>query len=271
MRSLLVIFVVAVFAMACSKLRAEDIWGDLQPVQDRLVEASPVLVLDGPEEDEIVFIQADGKDGKDAAPAILAGSVAESGTSASSGGHITILLRRLPKKIFISARGGHGGHGARAANGRRGRNGQGGSNASFFKKAKPGEDGEDGGEAGDGSHGGHGGNGGSVRIIYIPENPENYDADWTRRIDADVSAGRGGEEGAGGRGGRAGLGGQGGKKFWSSKRVENGSDGQDGKDGEPGRPGMDGTDGKIEFIEADNINEWLLTEQANAQDEIGRR
>lgn len=210
-------------------------------------------ILEGDE--ELVFIDANGRDGKSSRDAFFFGSTPDSGTSGSSGGHVTLIVRDLPQRVIIEARGGRGGDGGDGARGKYGQRGEDGRNAGLFKKAKAGEPGQDGGNGGDGSHGGHGGKGGHIRIIYLMS--ENYDARWRERFEVDVAGGLGGAAGDGGLGGEGGEGGRGGRKFWSSKRED---DGQRGLDGQRGRRGVDGSageEGRVEFIEVEDLRDFL--------------
>lgn len=239
-------------------------WGELVEVTDPQIEEIPqtpsVIVLDEQEEGEVVYINADGRPGPDARNAILYGSTPASASSGSSGGHITVLVKRLPERVIISANGGDGGDGGKGAAGKPGRSGKNGRNAGFFRSAKSGSDGGNGGNGGDGSHGGHGGSGGFVRIIYIPDPEAGYDSYWENHFEVTVEGGRGGEAGIGGDAGRGGKGGRGGKKFWSRKRKADGRDGLPGRIGRPGVQGMDGEPGHIKFIEADTVQDWLIDE-----------
>lgn len=222
------------------------------------IEDQSLIVLDSGK-NGIVYINADGDRGADARPSILPGASPESGTSGSSGGSVTVLIRKMPAQLIISARGGDGGNGADGARGRRGRNGDDGRNAGLFREPKSGGDGEDGGLGGDGSHGGHGGHGGHVRIIYAPQ-AERPEPNWRSRISVDVSGGQAGMGGQGGDGGLGGRGGQGGKKFWSSKRLSSGRDGQDGRPGREGLPGLPGQFGDAEYFEVQELPLWIMND-----------
>jgi len=243
---------------------SRDDYFELPSVDSENTDSTPpqesVIVLDETDQNEVIYIGADGRDGKDSPPAIFPGSVARSGSSGSSGGQITLIVKNLPRRAYISARGGRGGRGGRGASGTRGRDGSDGRNASLFRSALPGGDATDGGRGGNGSHGGNGGSGGYVRILFVPTDPQEFERNWKSHFVVDVSGGEGGEPGAAGKGGRGGHGGRGGKKFWSSKREADGRDGANGEDGRPGRPGQSGELGVVEYFEIDNLNEWIASE-----------
>jgi|GEM_PF-4583376 len=246
-----------------SKASAQSI--DLSQVQSlpNILEDSrnpipSVIVLDQADESEIISINADGEGGAVAMPAIFWGSTPEAGTSGSSGGQITLIVRRLPKEIRISARGGDGGAGGAGAPGQPGHSGLNGRNGILFHPARNGQDGQDGQDGGDGSPGGNGGNGGSVRIFYVPDSPENYDPNWKDHFKVDVSGGRGGRGGPGGDGGRGGRGGKGGRRFLSSKHRPNGKDGQKALPGISGLDGMNGEMGNLEMYEKPTMQDCIV-------------
>lgn len=260
------------------KVFSQDLnWGDFFELpsvsEEKPIAEAPresVIVLDAADEDEIIYIGADGRTGEDSPPAIFPGSAARSGSSGSSGGQITLIVKKLPRRAFISSKGGYGGNGGRGANGLRGRDGVDGRNAGLFRSSKPGSDATDGGRGGNGSHGGNGGSGGYVRILFVPDDPAEFETNWKSRFEVDVSGGVGGEPGQPGSGGRGGHGGKGGKKFWSSKRESSGRDGMDGEGGKFGRPGENGEEGRVEFFEIENMDDWIVEEyqsliQANSQ------
>ncbi len=199
---------------------------------------------------------SDGRDGVSAPTSF--GFPPFDGSSASSGGGITLVFRDLPDRATISARGGRGGDGAQGVKGRDGRGGSDGRRGGLFRKSKLGENGENGENGGSGSHGGAGGHGGHVRVVWLTTSAEDYDANWRQRFEVTVSGGLGGHGGLGGIGGRGGLGGEGGKRFLIKDRRD---DGQPGLPGLPGLDGLDGVlgdDGHVEFIEIENEFDWII-------------
>jgi hypothetical protein len=219
--------------------------------------SSQIFVIDEKSAEEI-WIDARGLDGASARAALFFGATPQSGSSGASGGNVTLIVKQLPSKVLIDARGGRGGNGASGARGRYGLPGADGKNAGFFSSATDGEDGSDGARGGDGSHGGHGGKGGKIRIVYWPD--RDYDPRWQERFELRLEGGQGGEGGQAGLGGRGGIGGVGGKKFWSSDRKSSGQSGRDGERGREGLAGSPGESGEVEFIEIEDLRDFLLEE-----------
>lgn len=250
-----------------SMMFATPLFAQKLPAGLELDEHEQLVVV---EDDEILVVEADGKNGKDALRSLIPGNTPEAGTSGTSGGSITLLVRQLPEKAYISARGGRGGHGAQGSPGLKGRDGQNGRSARLFRSAKSGTNGGNGGHGGNGSDGGHGGHGGHVRVVYLVEDESTYDRNWRNRFEIDVEAGDAGNEGRGGLGGRGGYGGLGGKKFWSSRRVSSGRNGMPGLSGRDGRVGQIGESGEIEFIEIENYKEFVVDEYFEFDDHLIR-
>jgi hypothetical protein len=119
----------------------------------------PQALSDHPE--NILQLAADGEDGVSALDSRGDGTKGLDGSSASSGGSLTVVLRDIPSEVILSAKGGNGGSGA-----------------------------EDPLSGGNGGAGGHGGN---IRVIYIPT--ALPDEGWFRRIFFDVRGGPGGLSG----------------------------------------------------------------------------
>jgi len=207
--------------------------------------------------ENVAHLDADGEDGEAAASTWIPGNSGDNGTSASSGGAITMILHALPARIQISAKGGNGGAGANAASGVAGMPGQRGRDETLAHGATKGADGSAGGPGGNGGNGGHGGSGGQIKIVYIPEPPSSYDPQWISRIDFDVSGGLGGEAASGGKGGFGGVAGKGGRKFFHH-RAAAGKHGPQGPDVMLGKSGEFGSDGKIEFWEAGAWSDWII-------------
>lgn len=256
----LFIFILSVhFSLQAQDFDLEDLFEvpSVEEVQKK--DSNPnVIVIDEKNQNEMIYINMDGSQGRDARPGIISGSTPENATAGSSGGSLTLIVKRLPKKVIISAQGGDGGNGANGVDGRKGYPGREGRKGRLFRSAKPGQDGGNGSDGGDGSHGGSGGFGGKVRIVYVPNKDEGYDWKWQNVFEVDVSGGRGGHEGRPGLGGPGGPGGRGGKKLWSSKRKENGRDGVAGKSGRPGVAGLNGQEGQVEYIEAESLDSWII-------------
>ncbi len=243
MRLTLLSFVFSVLMSATFVSNAESSW----------------MIIDENSPPEI-FINLDGENGEDAATPFFSGIHPESGSSGSSGGGLSLLIKKLPQKIVISARGGRGRRGAQGRRGERGRNGADGRDARFFQSAQAGEDGHDGGRGGDGSHGGHGGAGGYIRIFYAPQNSEDYVESWQQVFDVDVSGGESGQGGEAGLGGFGGYGGRGGKKLFSAERLESGRSGSQCLPGRRGLDGEFGASGRVEFIELEDVSSWIFNE-----------
>jgi hypothetical protein len=146
---------------------------DAEAAQDFLVQASAInhsVVVD---DNGDISITADGMDGVSASPAVAWGASPPSGTSGSSGGSVTLVVRELPSRVVIFARGGRGGDGADGVRGRDGADGENGRQPFIFKRGgsddvgTPGKPGAPGQSGGNGSDGGRGGSGGRIRIVLV--------------------------------------------------------------------------------------------------------
>jgi hypothetical protein len=236
----------------CRQTKPVELRTDLRILSaENFQSVQPILRDDG-----VFLLNADGKDGEDAPFARSLGSTPPDGTSGSRGGHFTIVLRDLPSKAVISARGGKGGRGGDGVNGARGIDGFDGRSANAFRKSTPGVDGQDGGRGGNGSDGGAGGAGGFVRIVYIHENLR--DSNWRGIFEIMAQGGDGGAAGRGAAGGRAGAGGKGGATMIKGKKRADGRDGRAGEKGQDGRGGFRGDDGIVEFVEAVSYQAWIV-------------
>jgi hypothetical protein len=210
-------------------------------------------------EDGSIYLNSDGADGKDAKSSRVYGATPLDGSAGANGGNLTVLVREIPKAVYISARGGKGGSGAQGSDGQKGIDGYDGQNANAFRKSTPGTDGLDGGRAGNGSSGGAGGAGGNIRVIYL-KTESQYEPNWRGAFQTDASAGIGGRGAQGGHGGRGGRGGLGGATMIVGKKQPDGKDGMPGADGVSGRDGLNGEAGAIEFHEAESFTDWIVDE-----------
>lgn len=212
------------------------------------------------QEDAVLWIQADGKNGKSSSRSRQYGETPPDASSGSSGGEITVFLHEIPHRLFMSARGGNGGHGADGALGKRGRDGAAGRDAQPFRPARPGADGESGGAGGNGSSGGAGGSGGKIKLVLLAPPHEGDLSEFTDHWAIDVRSGAGGMPGQGGSGGRGGAGGKGGKAAPPKRPEPDGKPGQVGLNGSAGAAGASGQSGSFEIMTVTSMEKFILDE-----------
>jgi len=240
--------------------RCESLDRGSQIVQHKQIRERPSTAQLALAQDAIVYIQADGKNGKSSSRSRQYGETPPPASSGSAGGAVTVFLTDIPQQLFLSARGGNGGHGANGALGRRGRDGLPGRDAQPFRPARPGAPGEDGGAGGHGSSGGNGGDGGRIKLVLLaPASSADLD-ELIQNWSLDVSSGSGGRGGEGGEGGRGGAGGRGGKSAPPKLPEPDGKPGLNGERGLRGTAGSAGQFGEVEILSVSSMEAFILEE-----------